>query len=169
MKKLVSAFLCIAMVLSLSVIVFAQEINNDNNSKGVDIGTSVPTNHTITIVKDEGSMVYYDGNSLKNGDKISVSRLSSPEFTIYSQDGFLLSKAVLDKTDILKNIENKLFKINSIHQDATITVNSTKKETVPEPPTDLPTTGDSTPIIPIVFTAIISMAVVTMLVKKLTL
>ena len=98
----------------------------------------VPDTHNISLNLSHATLEGEDGEI--DDTVYTVKRLSSPTFKIHVEEGYELSKVLVDDVDITDKVKNGTFTLESINNDQTITVETIEEEPKPtETPEPTPT------------------------------
>lgn len=109
MKKIITLFLSLLLLCSMSMTAFANEAT---------IETIVPDSHTITVTAD-GADVFCNGES---GNLFTVERLSEPTLLIRAASGKEITKIQLNGENITAKVEGGYYTLEPIYEDKTLTV-----------------------------------------------
>ena len=109
MKKIITLFLSLLLLCSMSMTAFANEAT---------ISTIVPDSHTITVTADDAD-VFCNGQS---GNLFTVERLSEPTLLIRAASGKEITKIQLNGENITAKVEGGYYTLEPIYEDKTLTV-----------------------------------------------
>ena len=129
MKKYIAllAVVCSFLLLPLSV-------PASQNQSGT-IGTTVPTEHTVTIEADHAFALYTEGSKGQSAAYL-VPRFSEPEFELSVEDGYSITRVLVNGQDVTTQVTDGILKLSSVNKDQTITIETQKNTEQPEKPKD---------------------------------
>lgn len=129
MKKYIAllATVCSFLLLPLSVLA-------SQNQSGT-IGTTVPTEHTVTIEADHAFALYTEGSKGQSAAYL-VPRFSEPEFELSVEDGYSITRVLVNGQDVTAQLTDGMLKLSSVNKDQTITIETQKNTEQPEKPED---------------------------------
>ena len=129
MKKLIAMFTAVLSLLLLSVPVTAAQGQNGN------IGTTVPTEHSVSIEAEHAFALYTEGSKGQSAAYL-VPRFSEPQFTLQAEDGYRITRVLVNDRDVTAQVTDGVLKLSSVKADVTITIVTEADTEVPENPKD---------------------------------
>ena len=119
MKKIRTILLTVCICLLLPVTASATQS---------EIGATVPDYHSVAIEAEHASALYVQGSK---GESMaySVLRFSEPEFQIRSEDGWKISRVLLNGTDVTSQMKDGILKLAAVREDQVITIETTEIKT----------------------------------------
>lgn len=124
MRKIAAFLLCFCLLSVSSLTALAQSSVSQDGSGGAVISVTVPDSHTLTV-RAEHAQVLYGGQA----DEIfSVERLSEPRLLIRPENGYRVTKVLLNSEDITAEIKSGYYTMEPVYEDGALTVET---ETVP--------------------------------------
>lgn len=129
MKKLIAMFIAVLSLLLLSVPVTAAQGQNGN------IGTTVPTEHSVSIEAEHAFALYTEGSKGQSAAYL-VPRFSEPQFTLQAEDGYRITRVLVNDQDVTAQVTDGVLKLSSVKADVTITIVTEADTEVPENPKD---------------------------------
>lgn len=129
MKKYITLFIAVCSFLLLPLSVLASQ-----NQSGT-IGTAVPTEHTVTIEADHAFALYTEGSKGQSAAYL-VPRFSDPEFELTAEDGYSITRVLVNGQDVTTQVTDGILKLSSVNKDQTITIETQKNPEQPENPKD---------------------------------
>lgn len=129
MKKLIAMFIAVLSLLLLSVPVTAAQGQNGN------IGTTVPTEHSVSIEAEHAFALYTEGSKGQSAAYL-VPRFSEPQFTLQAEDGYRITRVLVNDRDVTAQVTDGVLKLSSVKADVTITIVTEADTEVPENPKD---------------------------------
>lgn len=129
MKKFIAMFTAVLSFLLLSVPVTAAQGQNGN------IGTTVPTEHSVSIEAEHAFALYTEGSKGQSAAYL-VPRFSEPEFELSVEDGYSITRVLVNGQDVTAQLTDGMLKLSSVNKDQTITVETKKNTEQPEKPED---------------------------------
>ncbi len=116
MKKYSFVFLAICICLLTPAKIWAAGSNSE-------IGTSVPTTHTIVFESEHASVEYMDSTQEGSSTAYPVPRFSEPSFKIQTDTCWSVKKVLLDEADITSRMtEDGVLTLDRVSKDQTITI-----------------------------------------------
>lgn len=116
MKKYSFVFLTICICLLAPTKIWAAGSNSQ-------IGTSVPTTHTIAFESEHASVEYIDSMQEGSSTAYPVPRFSEPCFQIQTDTCWNVEKVLLDEVDITSQMtEDGVLKLDRVSKDQTVTI-----------------------------------------------
>lgn len=103
MIKIKYAFVLLiaGLLLTMPLTVFAQTLDENNQSGSTVISAAVPSSHTLTVVSD-GAQVFFNGIAVN--DTVSLERQSTPQLLIRADSGRKITSVTLDGEDITNRL-----------------------------------------------------------------
>lgn len=129
MKKYIALLAAVCSFLLLPLSVLASQ-----NQSGT-IGTTVPTEHTVTIEADHAFALYTEGSKGQSAAYL-VPRFSEPEFELSVEDGYFITRVLVNGQDVTTQVTDGILKLSSVNKDQTITIETQKNTEQPEKPKD---------------------------------
>lgn len=129
MKKYIALLAAVCSFLLLPLSVPASQ-----NQSGT-IGTTVPTEHTVTIEADHAFALYTEGSKGQSAAYL-VPRFSEPEFELSVEDGYSITRVLVNGQDVTTQVTDGILKLSSVNKDQTITIETKKNTEQPEKPKD---------------------------------
>lgn len=129
MKKFIAMFTAVLSFLLLSVPVTAAQGQNGN------IGTTVPTEHSVSIEAEHAFALYTEGSKGQSAAYL-VPRFSEPQFTLQAEDGYRITRVLVNDRDVTAQVADGVLKLSSVKADVTITIVTEADTEVPENPKD---------------------------------
>ena len=129
MKKYIALLAAVCSFLLLPLSVLASQ-----NQSGT-IGTTVPTEHTVTIEADHAFALYTVGSKGQSAAYL-VPRFSEPEFELSVEDGYSITRVLVNGQDVTAQLTDGVLKLSSVNKDQTITIETQKNTEQPEKPKD---------------------------------
>lgn len=129
MKKYIALLAAVCSFLLLPLSVLASQ-----NQSGT-IGTTVPTEHTVTIEADHAFALYTEGSKGQSAAYL-VPRFSEPEFELSVEDGYSITRVLVNGQDVTTQVTDGILKLSSVNKDQTITIETQKNTEQPEKPED---------------------------------
>ena len=129
MKKFIAMFTAVLSLLLLSVPVTAAQGQNGN------IGTTVPTEHSVSIEAEHAFALYTEGSKGQSAAYL-VPRFSEPQFTLQAEDGYRITRVLVNDQDVTAQVTDGVLKLSSVKEDVTITIVTEAHTEVPENPKD---------------------------------
>ena len=129
MKKFIAMFTAVLSFLLLSVPVSAAQGQDGN------IGTTVPTEHTVSIEAEHAFALYTEGSKGQSAAYL-VPRFSEPEFELSVEDGYSITRVLVNGQDVTAQLTDGMLKLSAVNKDQTITIETQKNAEQPEKPED---------------------------------
>ena len=129
MKKMIAMFIAVLSLLLLSVPVTAAQGQNGN------IGTTVPTEHSVSIEAEHAFALYTEGSKGQSAAYL-VPRFSEPQFTLQAEDGYRITRVLVNDRDVTAQVTDGVLKLSSVKADVTITIVTEADTKEPERPGD---------------------------------
>lgn len=129
MKKYIALLAAVCSFLLLPLSVLASQ-----NQSGT-IGTTVPAEHTVTIEADHAFALYTEGSKGQSAAYL-VPRFSEPEFELSVEDGYSITRVLVNGQDVTTQVTDGILKLSSVNKDQTITIETKKNTEQPEKPED---------------------------------
>ena len=129
MKKFIAMFTAVLSLLLLSVPVTAAQGQNGN------IGTTVPTEHSVSIEAEHAFALYTEGSKGQSAAYL-VPRFSEPQFTLQAEDGYRITRVLVNDRDVTAQVTDGVLKLSSVKADGTITIVTEADTKEPERPGD---------------------------------
>ena len=144
MKKIKCAFVLpiTGLLLTMPLTVFAQTLDENNQSGSAVISAAVPSSHTLTVVSD-GAQVFFNGIALNN--TVSPERQSTPQLLIRADSGHKITSVTLDGEDVTNRLVDGRLTLPKVISDGRLIV-LTAAETDTPPGGNSPQTGDNSNI-----------------------
>ena len=114
MKKLTGLLCALALLCSFCLPVFA-----DNNDNTVEITTTVPTTHTITVDRVDGAAVFFNGQS---GTTFTVDRFDQMQLLICPDSGRVLTRVLVNGADVTASVQDGSYTLPAVYEDLTLQV-----------------------------------------------
>lgn len=122
-------FTAVLSLLLLSVPVTAAQGQNGN------IGTTVPTEHSVSIEAEHAFALYTEGSKGQSAAYL-VPRFSEPQFTLQAEDGYRITRVLVNDRDVTAQVTDGVLKLSSVKADVTITIVTEADTKEPERPGD---------------------------------
>lgn len=119
MRKIRTILLTVCICLLLPVTALAAQS---------EIGATVPEYHSVSIEAEHASALYVQGTKGESR-AYSVSRFSEPEFQIQAEDGWKVSRVLLNGTEVTSQLKNGILKLEAVREDQVITIETTEIKT----------------------------------------
>ena len=116
-KKLAGLLCALALLCSFCLPVFA-----DNNDNTVEITTTVPTTHTITVDRVDGAAVFFNGQS---GTNFTVDRFDQLQLLICPDSGRVLTRVLVNGEDVTALVQGGYYTLPAACEDLTLQVETT--------------------------------------------
>lgn len=129
MKKFIAMFTAVLSLLLLSVPVTAAQGQNGN------IGTTVPTEYSVSIEAEHAFALYTEGSKGQSAAYL-VPRFSEPQFTLQAEDGYRITRVLVNDRDVTAQVTDGVLKLSSVKADVTITIVTEADTKEPERPGD---------------------------------
>lgn len=129
MKKFIAMFTAVLSLLLLSVPVTSAQGQNGN------IGTTVPTEHSVSIEAEHAFALYTEGSKGQSAAYL-VPRFSEPQFTLQAEDGYRITRVLVNDRDVTAQVTDGVLKLSSVKADVTITIVTEADTKEPERPGD---------------------------------
>lgn len=149
MIKIKYAFVLLiaGLLLTMPLTVFAQTLDENNQSGSAVISAAVPSSHTLTVVSD-GAQVFFNGIAVN--DTVSPERQSTPQLLIRADSGRKITSVTLDGEDVTNQLVGGRLTLPKVISDGRLIV-LTAAETVTDekdtpPGGNPPQTGDNSNI-----------------------
>ncbi|WP_294761135.1 hypothetical protein [uncultured Gemmiger sp.] len=117
MKNLAGLLCALALLCSFCLPVFA-----DNNDNTVEITTTVPTTHTITVDRVDGAAVFFNGQS---GTTFTVDRFDQLQLLICPDSGRVLTRVLVNGEDVTALVQGGYYTLPAACEDLTLQVETT--------------------------------------------
>ena len=117
MKNLAGLLCALALLCSFCLPVFA-----DNNDNTVEITTTVPTTHTITVDRVDGAAVFFNGQS---GTNFTVDRFDRLQLLICPDSGRVLTRVLVNGEDVTALVQGGYYTLSAACEDLTLQVETT--------------------------------------------
>ena len=111
MKKVLSVVVALAMVLAMAIPGFAMQI-----------GTTVPTEHNVTVNYNDGGFVLVNGKICADGAQFKIDRFGEIDLGVYLENGYHLDSITVNGVDVTDEYVNGNLKIKDIVTDTYIDV-----------------------------------------------
>ncbi len=111
MKKACSVIMCLILVLTMQLAVFAENMN---------LSTVVPDSHEITVTFNEGGYVLHSGRRMTSGDKIIVNRFDGVTLDIIAKPDSHLKSVFVNGEDVTAQVVNGQLKLENVVTDVDI-------------------------------------------------
>lgn len=111
MKKACSVIMCLILVLTMQLAVFAENMN---------LSTIVPDSHEITVTFNEGGYVLHSGRRMTSGDKIIVNRFDGVTLDIIAKPDSHLEAVFVNGEDVTAQVVNGQLKLENVVTDVDI-------------------------------------------------
>lgn len=111
MKKACSVIMCLILVLTMQLAVFAENMN---------LSTIVPDSHEITVTFNEGGYVLHSGRRMTSGDKIIVNRFDGVTLDIIAKPDAHLESVFVNGEDVAAQVVNGQLKLENVVTDVDI-------------------------------------------------
>ena len=111
MKKACSVIMCLILVLTMQLAVFAENMN---------LSTIVPDSHEITVTFNEGGYVLHSGRRMTSGDKIIVNRFDGVTLDIIAKPDAHLESVFVNGEDVTAQVVNGQLKLENVVTDVDI-------------------------------------------------
>lgn len=116
-KNLAGLLCALALLCSFCLPVFA-----DNNDNTVEITTTVPTTHTITVDRVDGAAVFFNGQS---GTTFTVDRFDQLQLLICPDSGRVLTRVLVNGEDVTALVQGGYYTLPAACEDLTLQVETT--------------------------------------------
>lgn len=151
MKKIKCAFVLLitGLLLTMPLTVFAQTLDENNQSGSTVISAAVPSSHTLTVVSDGAQVLF---NEIAVNDTVSLERQSTPQLLIRADSGHKITSVTLNGEDVTNQLVGGRLTLPKVISDGRLIV-LTAAETVTDekdtpPGGNPPQTGDNSNIYP---------------------
>ena len=111
MKKVLSVVVALAMIIAMAIPGFAMQI-----------GTTVPTEHNVTINYNDGGFVLVNGKICADGAQFKIDRFGEIDLSVYLENGYHLDSITVNGVDVTDEYVNGNLKIKDIVTDTYIDV-----------------------------------------------
>ena len=111
MKKLTVLLCALALLCGLCLPVFADST--------IQITTTVPSTHTITVAQADGAAVTCNGQS---GTTFTVERLSQPKLLVRPDSGRVLTRVLVNGADVTASVQDGSYTLPAVYEDLTLQV-----------------------------------------------
>lgn len=111
MKKVLSVVVALAMVLAMAIPGFAMQI-----------GTTVPVEHSVTINYNDGGYVLVNGKICADGAQFKIDRFGEIDLGVLLENGYHLDSIIVNGVDVTDEYANGNLKISDIVIDTYIDV-----------------------------------------------
>lgn len=115
MKKALSIVVTLAMVLVMAIPGFAMQI-----------GTTVPSEHEVTIDYNDGGFVLVNGKICADGAQFKIDRFGEIDLGVYLENGYRLDSITINGVDVTDEYVNGNLKVSDIAIDTYIDVSFAK-------------------------------------------
>lgn len=139
MKKIIAVLSSLCVLAAGSVTCFAAETDNGSPLGNTVISTDVPSVHSLQVNADNSTVSY----GADNGDVLFVPRLEPFELQIIPEDGYKITKIMLNDTDVTSLYKDGVLTLDSIYTDGVLTVSTEKSEPTSNDPSDEPSNEPS--------------------------
>ena len=109
MRKITALLLTLFLLLSVNITAFAQEVT---------VNTSVPDNHTLTVIAEHAQVLYHG----KSGESFEIPRLSEPTLLICPENGYKVSKVTLNGEDITASVIGGYYTLAPVYEEKELIV-----------------------------------------------
>ena len=116
-KNLEGLLCALALLCSFCLPVFA-----DNNDNTVEITTTVPTTHTITVDRVDGAAVFFNGQS---GTNFTVDRFDRLQLLICPDSGRVLTRVLVNGEDVTALVQDGYYTLPAAYEDLTLQIETT--------------------------------------------
>lgn len=116
-KNLAGLLCALALLCSFCLPAFA-----DNNDNTVEITTTVPTTHTITVARVDGAAVFFNGQS---GTTFTVDRFDQLQLLICPDSGRVLTRVLVNGEDVTALVQGGYYTLPAACEDLTLQVETT--------------------------------------------
>ena len=103
MKKVLSVVVSLAMILAMAIPGFAMQI-----------GTTVPTEHKVTVNYNDGGFVLVNGKICADGAQFKIDRFGEIDLGVYLENGYHLDSITVNGIDVTDEYVNGNLKISDI-------------------------------------------------------
>ena len=144
MKKIKCAFVLLitGLLLTVPLTVFAQTLDENNQSGSTVISAAVPSSHTLTVVSD-GAQVFFNGIAVN--DTVPLERQSTPQLLIRADSGRKITSVTLDGEDVTNRLVGGRLTLPKVISDGRLIVLTAAVKDTP-PGGNSPQTGDNSNI-----------------------
>ena len=130
MKKLTVLLCALALLCSFCLPVFADST--------VQITTTVPSTHTITVAQADGAAVTCNGQS---GTTFTVERLSQPQLLVRPDSGRVLTRVLVNGADVTASVQDGSYTLPAVYEDLTLQVETAAAPQATTPPAQATTSS----------------------------
>ena len=106
----------------------------------VVIDTMVPTIHTVAIEAEHASALYMESDRGLS-EAYPVPRFSTPQFKFTAEDGYIITRILLNGTDVTEKIQNDTLMLSEVRENQVITIET---EAIPQETIETPETSSDT-------------------------
>ena len=144
MIKIKRAFVLLitGLLLTMPLTVFAQTLDENNQSGSAVISAAVPSSHTLTVVSD-GAQVFFNGIAVN--DTVSLERQSTPQLLIRADSGRKITSVTLNGEDVTNQLVGGRLTLPKVISDGRLIVLTAAVKDTP-PGGNSPQTGDNSNI-----------------------
>ena len=145
MIKIKRAFVLLitGLLLTVPLTVFAQALDENNQSGSAVISAAVPSSHTLTVVSD-GAQVFFNGIAVN--DTVSPERQSTPQLLIRADSGRKITSVTLNGEDVTNQLVGGRLTLPKVISDGRLIVLTAAVKDTP-PGGNSPQTGDNSNMI----------------------
>lgn len=108
-------------ILMISAIFLCLILPGSVRAAQSEIGTTVPTTHSVSIEAEHASALYLQGTKGES-DTYTVPRFSEPEFRLSVEDGYQMGRILLNGTDVTAQVKDGVLKLSEVYEDQVITI-----------------------------------------------
>ena len=142
MKRLTAILMGVCVLLSCQGVARAADSTAGSDSQSV-ISTTVPDEHKVEIVGDHAYVVFgeeteeeEEGNEREAGEEkiYPVKRFSEPQFQICAEDGWKVTKVLLNGNDVTDQVKEGVITLPSVYEDQILTLETEEIKSADEKP-----------------------------------
>lgn len=142
MKRLTAILMGVCVLISCQGVVRAADSTTGSDSQSV-ISTTVPDEHKVEIVGDHAYVVFgeeteEDEEGIEreaDEEKIyPVKRFSEPQFQICAEDGWKVTKVLLNGSDVTDQVKEGVITLPSVYEDQILTLETEEIKSDDEEP-----------------------------------
>ncbi len=123
MKKILSAFIVLAMILVMVIPGFASSMS---------ITTSVPYEHKVVVTHNDGGYVLVNGKICPDGTQFNINRFGEISLSFVFKNGYHLNNVEVNGIDVTDKLVSGILKISDINSDVLVKVTFEKCSSDPD-------------------------------------
>ncbi len=109
--------MAVVLLLTMSVSGFCGELTTAEPAGQMEITTSVPSAHTVTVTYTEGGYVLFRGKLCPSGTQIAVDRFGEINLDIICSKGYHIKTIEINGEDVTERFVNGTLKIENVVND----------------------------------------------------